>query len=765
MNIPHPFRPLRVRTAILFIFTISIVLTQIPLLNYLGYEFSVAMATCMCVVSGLLPIGSFRAEFKDMQTILSETFWKRYKENLLVHSFLLCIPLVVMTINMAAVKNCSYVEGLGFYFLVAVITTAFCIALAGLCFVMFRRARLAYCVIVLFILSHVLRLGYFTPQIYAYNFIVGYFPGLSYDEVLTITPSFVFFRIVTIIGSVCFFSLTMLLVRTTSPRDSLLTRAVEFVNRLVRGSDSMKSTFLGTAVLLIVVWIVRVDVGFESSNAAIEKKLDRFLRTEHFTIHYAAGSFTEDELDWLAAEHEFRFHQVVERLQISSPGTIISYIYPTEEVMRHFIGVGRTNIAKPWRREIHLNKGSWNGVLKHELVHVLAGEFGMPVIRAHYNIGLVEGLAMAVEWDFGNRTPHEYAASMEHFGLSQDVGRLLSLTGFALQASSVSYVLSGSFCRFLIDRYTAFRFKELYRGKSFETVYGKDVESLIREWENFLHRIPVQDDWEPHVQYYFNRKSIFAKECARHIALLNEKGGRELRTGNHARAMHFFNTSLQESWNTEAFAGLMRAAYGASEYDTIAQLMEGQLGENFSSVANLLSLYGDAQWKRGNYQSARNAYEDAVRLDLSEAHNEAATVRLAVLDDTRLRDTLQSFFVNIEPDSIKIALLDQAFEHTRNPLLHLLKAQVLYRHRDYEGARRSLDNTEDDKWQTANSQLRLLREKLNGWCAFRERNYQKARMHFWQAMNYTSNDATILRLNDAIDWCEWMVKMAHARDR
>lgn len=768
MNIPLYFQPLRVRLSILLILAFSIILTQIPLFNYLGYEFSVAMAISISILSGFLTIGMFRSRFpergpsdKNSATVSLEDFTTFQKQNLFVHLLLLILPLIVTTINMLAVKNCSYVEGLGFYVLITLVTVLFCISLGGLCSVFFRRSRLSYFFIVPLIFAHVLWLGYFSPQIYAYNLILGYFPGFSYDEVLTITPTLVFFRVITLIAAAFCFLLSMLLIRESNVRNGFVAKLLNLAKHFVQGWDNQKTLFLSTTGFLVVMWMFRVDLGFESSRRAIERELDRVVRTDHFLIRYAEGSFTEDEIRWIAAEHEFRFHQVAQKLQISFNGTITSYIYPTEEVKRRFIGTGTTNIAKPWRREMHLNKDSWRNVLKHELVHVLAGEFGMPIIRAHYQIGLVEGLAMAVEWDFGNRTLHEYAASMEHFGSmparlrsgGKDAAQLLSVTGFALQASTVSYVLSGSFCRFLIDRYGVIRFKELYKGKSFAEVYRKNVGSLIQEWKSFLQHIPVQNEWEPHVQFYFNRKSIFAKECARYVARLNERGTRELNRNNPTLAMDVFSTSLRESWNSDAFTGLVRSAYRTSRYDTVVSLMESQLQENFSSIANLLLLYGDAYWVKEDLLLAKKAYEDVLKLDLSDSFNEAAALRLVVLEHPELRENLQSFFVRFEPDSAKIVSIEQVLQKSGSPVLHLIKAQLVYRNRNYEEALRRLEQI---RGEFDPPSLNLLREKLLGLCHFYMRNFQQARVHFWQAMNYTSNEASRLRLHDWIDRCEWM---------
>lgn len=755
MNLSDFLRSLHFRISALVLFGISIVLTQIPLFNYLGYEFSVVTALTVSLVIGLLIIGFFRSLFSLKAKLTAAEFLTFQKTNLKANLVLLSIPLVVITANTLAVKNCSYFEGLAYYGLIPLVTMIFSAALAGFCALLFKLARTAYVILIVAIgLVHPLWLGYRAPQIYSYNFLYGFFPGFSYDEVLTITPTLVIFRCITLLVSLMVFLLTRFFVEQTELSDNFFKKLISLKRMFSDGLNKEKAALLALAFTLFCAWLFRVDVGFESSPSAIRKKLNTVFRTEHFSIHYAPGSFSDEEIHWVGAEYEFRFQQVAQKLQVPFSGVIESYIYPSEELKRRFVGTGSTNIAKPWRREIHLNKDSWQQVLKHELVHVLAGEFGMPIIRANYRVGLVEGLAMAVEWDFGNRTLHEYAAAMERFGLMKDMTRLISFIGFATQASTVSYVLSGSFCRFLIDRYGLVRLKEVYGGKSFSSVYGKRLEQLMEEWKDFLARITIPEEWKSHVKFYFDRKSIFAKECVRTIARLNGNARREMTRNNPVGAMCLYGVSLKESWNSDAFAGLIRAAYAAARYDTVIQLLDGRLLDttSLSDIAGLMMLYGDALWAKEDFLSAKKAYETILHFELSESFDEMAASRLAVLSDAKLRFRIHPVFIGIEPDSVKLSVLEQVARESNSPILPFLQAQMLFRMKDYTGARGLLE-TELTGYE--NATIGAAREKLLGMCYYRLRMFQNARAHFWQAMNFTMNEASILRLHDWIDRCEW----------
>jgi tetratricopeptide (TPR) repeat protein len=752
MKLSHYARPLGVRIALILLLGVSLLLTTIPLFNYLGYEFSAVIAIVISIIAGFVGVGRFRAFAR--QTGSSDPSFRRfYGDEAKAYALFLLLPFIVISANIVLVRNCSYLEGILFYLLIPVVTAVFSVALAGMCATLFYRARSMYFVVWLAILGHISFLGYFTPQIYAYNFILGYFPGFSYDEVLSPTTTLVGFRLVTIFVAGVLVTMTTVLVDRVRPRDSLVTKFVGVVSVFTKRPWNGRVFFLiFSVIVLVVVWIVRIELGFESSLGAIAQRLDRTYSTEHFLIHYAGESFSDEEIRSVADEHEFQLGQVAEKLQVRFGGKIRSFVYPDDETKRRFIGAGATNIAKPWRREIHMNKDSWRNVVKHELVHVVAGDFGLPVIRASYNIGLVEGLAMAVEWDFGNRTLHEYAAAVRHFGLVKEPRKLLSVTGFAMQASTVSYVLTGSFVRFLIDRYGMMRFKDVYRGRDIQYVYGKDEAGLVWEWEQFLGRYSIPENWKDHVSFFFARKSIFARECARYIAKLNQNASRAFRAGNSEAAVEGYRKSLRESWNTEALVGLARVEFSQGEYDTVIHLLSTENEERPATVAHAMVLYGDALWARDSLDASKEAYQTVFSLDLSDAHNEAASLRLAVLSDSLLSTTLKPVFVGAVTDSLRLALVEKAMNRSRNPVTRLLRAQLVYRMRNYGEALSTLESAP----AMSDPSLSALAERLRALSSFALRRFDRARVHFWNAMNFSPNEATRLRLNEWIDRCEFL---------
>ena len=748
MSRSRPYRREFVPAAIV-LFAFSLVVIRYPLFDYLGYEFSAATALLVPLTSGYLTLRLLRRrmsgvspygvrEFRrDLFVCLSWNFW------------LLALPLAVATGNLFFVKNCSWGEGLLFFLLLPGVTTLFSVALAAFCAVIVRRPGRMYSLALAAVLLQSLYIGYATPQIYSYDLIYGFFPGFSYDEVLVIAPALVYFRIATVILASLLALLAGTITGNASPGSGFpeKLRALKALFTL-----RVRSVLaLSLAVLLILAWAYRIPLGFESSAGAIRTALGGVYATPHFHIYYSKRSFSDGEIRLVGAEHEFRFHQVEKALGPGFAGTIDSYLYPDAETKHRWIGTGTTNIAKPWRNEIHLNADSWEGTLKHELVHVMAGAFGMPLVKAHYHLGLVEGLATAVDGDWGNRTLDEYAAAMGKFGLVRDPAALISPLGFMTHFSSVSYVMMGSFCGFLIDRYGIVRFRELYAGHSPRSVYGRSYDSLAGEWQHALRSEDIPEAWRKHIEFFFKRPSIFARECARAVAKLNE-AGMKLLGAHDSSARGLFLRSLGKSWNTEGFSGLVRTEYAAGRFDSVRALISRELADPLHrpGILNLLLLYGDALWEGGDVPLAQTVYADLLALDLSERYDEVLSLRLAVTSEAAYGDSLKAYFLGRMKDSSALALMARV--ERPGPLVSYVKGVILLRQKEYRGAIAVLAN---EKRALSSAVLEAAKERMTAEAFFRVREYEHAREHFWQSLNFTSNRSSRERIDDWLERCSW----------
>jgi len=741
---------------------VAVILSQIPLFNYLGYEFSAVTGIIGGLLSGFLTIGLFRQRFAGHHAISRNDLISFVSSTLVFNVVLLLIPLILISLNAFFVKNCSFSTGLAFFVLIPVVTIFFSVCLGVSSAVLFRRASIMYTIVFIFILLHPIYLTLTTPQLFAYNSLFGYFPGFTYDEVLTITRTLILSRLLTVVAGVTLFSVTLIAAQHSSRSDRLFTK-LRTLRYLFRWSMESVSALIGL-IILATAYIMRHDLRFESSASFIQRQLGSKYVTQHFNIYYSATRVNEDRIKWIAATHEFRYMQVARALRVNLYDKIDSYLYPTPELKRELIGTSTTNIAKPWRREVHLNLDSFEGTFKHELVHVLAGTFGMPLLRISPTPGLIEGLAVAVDWDAGDRTPHQFAAALFRSGLVGDFESVFSFTGFAAKPSSVSYLLCGSFCRFLIEEYGMRRFAALYPWGQFQKVYRRPLGNLLEEWRLYLRSTEVPPSDITRSRLLFARPSVFGKVCARTIAELNEEASASFTRKEYERAFQLYQSSYAMSQNREAALGLFASEFRLGRYDSVSAQLEEIFNDSTKAPAFVLSklTLGDCQWLLGNQQKAKQVYEELRGLDVLEAYNEASAVRLEVLRYPEFDIFMRRYIAAAGDDSIRVSILQQALrEEPVNSVVLYLLGKTSIRQERYQEALKALSKIGRKKSEKPGKHfddpvLDYELEKSLGFCLLQLKDFQSAKVHLWNSLNYTMNEGDVNFINDRIEYCDWL---------
>ncbi|MEL6186436.1 MAG: hypothetical protein AAFU79_17580, partial [Myxococcota bacterium] len=229
---------------------------------------------------------------------------------------------------------------------------------------------------------------YREPQIFMFVQPFGWWPGSLYDEALTVSPALVGFRGV---GAL----MSMVLV--------LGTRAVLKPGRGRGFAWSPAVVAVAAAGLAAVLSSHGEALGFDRDRASVIEALSQTVETEHFVLR-AAPSVPREQVEALARDHEFRWHQLHRFFGVAPRGRITSFVYANSAEKGRLIGAERTQIARPWVNEIHLNGAAVpHRVMKHELAHIFAGAlaptfFRIPLISGLVpNIGLIEGVAVAAD--------------------------------------------------------------------------------------------------------------------------------------------------------------------------------------------------------------------------------------------------------------------------------------------------------------------------------------------------------------------------------
>jgi hypothetical protein len=742
---------------------VALACTRLPLVNALGYESSLVFALLASAAAALSTIGRVRRIYAeralDERYVAGGTL-RAVRGALLVNLLLLVLPLAVLLGNAFFVRNCSLLEGIGFFLLLPAVSVCFSTALAFLCAVFFRRSRTPFFGAMLATFCYALALGYYTPAVFSYNFFYGYFPGFTYDEGMRITPVLVSFRMVTLAAGLFLFWLGLLLLREAGREQAFRGKALALLRALVHpGQRGLAAISLTLAAGLS---IFRCDLGYEATASFIREQLGGMIRTRHFVIYFPRGAYTPDELSRVTDEHEFRYHQIAGLFAVQEPEPVESYIYPSSEVKLRLIGAGNTNIAKPWSRQLHVTRQSLSATLKHELVHVMAARFGRPVIRASFSMGLTEGLAMAVDWDWGVRTPHVYAAAMRELDLAPEIATLMTPAGFMTHSSQISYVLAGSFCRFLMDRYGIRKLLLVYGSEEYARHYGRPLRVLIAEWQEFLDGIELDDTDLAAAEVFFRQPSIFTKTCPRVLGERNRTAARELGAGNAAAAESLYALSYQEGHAYDALAGLITAAQRLGKYDSVVARLDRTVSADPHPARFLpLSLLrGDACWGQGNIPGALQLYEALRTVDLTDAYTEASGVRLLALGDEELRDRYRRYFLTVIPDSVRLRMLDSLGEEFPDrPLLRYLRGRVALRLGRFTEAVTALSgfslSTEDPVLEST----RLISLGIAG---YQTGDLAQARIWFWLSLNDDDSESSEHGAYDWIERCEWRMSTREA---
>ena len=295
-----------------------------------------------------------------------------------------------------------------------------------------------------------------------------------YDEELTITSSLIFYRLYNIIISILLLSFAYIFYQIDGN--------VRYKNKLYKLKHAFKKPLI--ILLLLIIFFFHFfsnELGITSSKKYIISKLGSEYQTEHFNFYYSSSNINENNLKEILNISEFYFTKISNELKVNFKSKIDIFIYPSPQEKNKLIGAKYTLISKPWLKQIHINQNSIDEALKHELVHIIASDFGIPILKIGVSAYLIEGLAMAIEWQWGYRTLHEYSSSIIKYLPQIDIEKIFSTYGFIFNNPNIAYVLSGSFIKYLIEYYGIDKTKSLYSTGKYYELFGKDKNNLIKE--------------------------------------------------------------------------------------------------------------------------------------------------------------------------------------------------------------------------------------------------------------------------------------------
>ncbi len=509
-----------------------------PLLDRPGPFSAALVATVAFFVAGLASLRAFQAGRQIAPVVRVQLLG------------VIIVPMVLYGLGLLWTPSCGYLAGIGYWFLFPAITVVFAVALAyAISGTSVKRpfALLALIGGAIIVLGPLYDLG-LHPQFYTYNHVFGGVLGPIYDEELTLRTGLLWFRFMTILWAALFVLLGIWLRRGFPVAASR--------HWWLAGPPAVALL----ALLLGIAYLFADRLGINTSLSQLQRALPGHIQTEHVDLYFDPEAMHPAQAEHWARYHEYEVRRITSVLEVEVQDRIASFLYPNEDTKARLTGARTTNTAPVWLAtpQIHVLQFAGERVVSHELAHAVSREFGLPIINASLSIGLVEGLAVALEPGMGSPSVHDQALTarmIQHGGdltiedeLASDLVQRLSPVGFWTGRGAVSYTLMGSFIRYLLDEYGPAPLKSAYPRANFDSAYGRSLQDLAAEWEDFLEsRIRVSLAARQVTRVRFTRPSVFELRCPFQIPperRAYRKAVEALRAGEMGLGRQLVNESL-----------------------------------------------------------------------------------------------------------------------------------------------------------------------------------------------------------------------------
>lgn len=602
-----------------FLLVINLVLLNFPLTAVFGYEFSAINALALSFSSGFYSISFFKLKVKDITPELKELVKN-------ISSFLV-LPLLVSIINSLFTGFCSFVDGVLFYLVITAPSIIIGSALGIISVTVISKFRILF-FIVLFIsvFSIALLEIYFNPQVYLYNPLFGYFPGTIYDEGLSVSFNLFLYRLL----NTLFFSAILIL----------------FYNSIKTETSTgshLRRIFLVVITASFFYFFISEPLGFSTTFSGLRDKLPVRIETGHYII-YADSKIDDNTLKFIAVNQEYFYSKLSQYLNVRKENKINTFIYSSAEQKKELFGTGNADVAKPWQNSVYVSLESWENSLEHEIAHCFAGNFGWGIFKvaADFNPALIEGFAECCDGFYDEISVHLLAAVAYQNKYRLDISGLFSDFSFFGSVSGLSYIYSGSFVRFLIEKFNIENVKRFHMTNDFEKSFDVKIEEIEKEYLLFLSSFQINGT-EALANYYFGRQSIIQKVCPRYISSRLEIAWELFNKKEYTGAEKYFEDILNKTDNYSALIGLSLIYQEIDSVDSAIELLDKSAAK-FNDTAyefNLKLHIADLLVLSDQLEKAKTIYQVIVESKPGLRLELLACTRLKLLNENLIKDYLK----------------------------------------------------------------------------------------------------------------------------
>ncbi|MBX7152096.1 hypothetical protein K1X84_10675 [bacterium] len=635
------------KASVVFQLAATLLLLTQPLFNEFDYEFNEILSVILIFTSPVWAAESAR--------ILAEISVEKRTTNLYIFSIIIVTSILNAGLSFLTIfgysffaNGCGGTRGLFWFLLLPLPATIFGCSLGYGLSGWFRRfQKSSVYVVIVVAIAYNIWIVFSRVPIFVYSNFFGYFAGPIYDELIPIDSTLVWFRIGTVLWGLFLGFIGVYGWNKKSGQDF--------------GRLWMVPGMIALSILAIE--LNREAIGFDVSYSKLEAELAGEIQTQHVRLKFDPG-IDSTSIRLLAAQSEFFYRQNYRALNLSADRLVTLFVYRDAQQKKKLMGAGSTNFAKIWRNEIHVNADEAEAVLRHEIVHVLAGAFANRYYSTR-RIGFLEGLAVAIEWNENYFTPHEWSAALKRLNKLPPVLPMIEGENFFWTASGMSYIISGSFVKFLIDTYGIERFKHAYNDSTLEEVYRKTGEALIGEWSQNLDSIVITEQ-DVHFAELLIQPSLFQRRCPHRVAEISAQAFEAYARNDYEEAGRWFDQALAiDPDNYGLRMSRIRCWYYSRYFDEALEalnLLFDSKKMNYAASASAMVLKGDMFLQLSQPDSALAIYTSALK-------NYGHIRNIYISAHLRL-----SFFNNLE----QVSALKQLLEtENRGEQLNILERVII----------------------------------------------------------------------------------------
>jgi len=714
------------RSAVAVVFVLSSGVGFLPLFGGPGYEQSLA--------SGLMipPIAAIAASL-DISADSGGTPLADVARGLAAGGLLAAVALLVALVHALRVGSCDLSGGVVFFALTAgagaVLGGMWGAVVAELA--RFRRNRRLACVA----LSLAAPLGgiavsvarfYATPIIFAYDPFFGYFSGALYDTVIDVRNELLVYRAGTA-ATIAGVALIAAGLRRTEHGSLALGKSGgtgRTIACVVLGS--------GAIVVSLIVGVCGPEVGTWQTAATITRALGGRAAGRRCDVVYP-DSIASDEVMLLVRDCDEELSVDEARLGARLPGRLTEYVFADARQKRRLMGAGQTSIAKPWRREVYVQRAPYpHPLLGHEIAHVVAGSFAPGPLHVGGglwpNPGLIEGVAVATSPDDDELTDAQWARAMLDLGILPSPSAVFSL-GFLSRNAPMSYTVAGAFVSWVSDRWGTSVVRTWYGGGSIERLTGQTweaLEDLFHAWLRTLRMPPLATSY---ARAKFARPSVWQRRCPHVVDSVVGEADECRDQRRFVEALRLYGAALSldaDDWRArfERAELRMRGADASSGRSELASIAADQRAPKTWRDRSLVAI-ADDDLAHDRVADAVNAYRTVIGETLDEDVARTLEVKILAAADPVSRRVVVDLLV-ADPRApadhawAVAATLGAWAEGTRSPLAEYLLGKNLSLHGDWSLAARWLDRALDGEIPTARIAREALRTRAVCACALED---------------------------------------------